>query len=66
MNKQQEPQDRQAYRRKCKHYSYNQCIARSGWDANGFHYNMACTGHCQRMERYDREQGLAGDYNTMD
>ena len=60
MSKISEPVARRIYRSKCKDHSYGHCAARSGWDANGFHYQMACTGNCQRMERYDLENGLQG------
>lgn len=60
MSKENEPKERQAYRMQCKDYSYGHCVARSGWDVMGFHYNMACTGVCDRMHRYDSRNGLEG------
>ena len=56
-----EPNERRIYRERCKHNLTGLCLDKSGWDANGFHYNMACTGRCDRMRRYDHEHGLQGE-----
>lgn len=52
-----EPVERTILRMHCKHYSYDQCIAQSGF-GYGFHYNAACRGNCERIRNYDKEHNI--------
>lgn len=61
MNKMDNPidKDREAYIRKCKHYSpyTGECFAKSG-SIDGYYYNLNCNGKCRRMRNYDKKNGL--------
>ena len=61
-----EPNERATFRRKCRHFSYGQCGARSGWLGNGIHINMACTGDCERMRNYDAQNGINEHYEVTE
>ena len=49
----EEPHERAVYRWRCKHFSYESCMKRSGW-YGGLHIHMGCDGNCRRMKNYDR------------
>ena len=49
----EETHERAVYRWRCKHFSYENCMKRSGW-YGGLHILMGCDGNCRRMKNYDR------------
>ena len=49
----EETHERAVYRCRCKHFSYESCMKRSGW-YGGLHILMGCDGNCRRMKNYDR------------
>lgn len=63
MAKRKEPIEREAYRRKCRQYSYGHCCAQSGWLGTGFHITIGCDGNCARMRRFDKKAGLTGEFD---
>lgn len=48
-----ETHERAVYRWRCKHFSYESCMKRSGW-YGGLHILMGCDENCRRMKNYDR------------
>ena len=47
-----ETKERMAYRCKCKHFAYEECMKKSGY-YGGMHFLMGCDGNCRRMKIYD-------------
>ena len=46
-----------AYRYKCKHFSYENCMKKSGYYGS-IHFLMGCDGNCLRMKNYDKKVKL--------
>lgn len=49
-----ETQERMVYRCKCKYFSYENCLKKSGW-YGGMHILWGCDGDCRRMKNYDKK-----------
>ena len=54
MEMEMETQERMVYRYKCKHFSYENCMKKSGY-YGGIHLLMGCDGDCRRMKNYDNK-----------
>lgn len=66
----EETHERAVYRWRCKHFSYESCMKRSGW-YGGMHILMGCDGNCRRMKndrriRKEQEDLLARLTNSED
>lgn len=47
--------ERETYRTKCKHHSYEDvCCLKSGWNGS-FHMTWGCDCKCRRMRNWDKK-----------